>query len=135
MIKLSSYFIISFLILSHFALSQSVNLTYDKSLPQAVYAAETLEKNLTDHGYSVKKEKAEYLISLKTNKNNLGNEAYTIQPQGKQIIITGGDGRGLIYGTLSLVEDVHNGTPLQQIKPKSEYTVRVYLLSPFCNLV
>jgi hypothetical protein len=118
--RLSSFLIISFLSFSHISWSQTVNISYDRSSPQAIYAAEALEKNLVNHGYSVKKEKAEYSISLEENSINLNAEAYTIQPQGKKIIISGGDGRGLIYGTFSLAEDVRNGIPLQQTKQKSE---------------
>jgi hypothetical protein len=118
--RLSSFLIISFLCLGTLSWSQTVDISYDSTLLQAVYAAETLKKNLADHGYLVKKEKAEYSISLIAGTNNLGEEAYTIQPQGKKITITGGDERGLIYGTLSLVEDIRNGTPLRQARLKSE---------------
>jgi hypothetical protein len=90
--RVLSFFILSFLCLSHITRSQTVSLTYDKSLPQAVYAVEILEKHLLNQGYSLKKEQADYTITLKTNNNHPGAEAYTIQLQGKQIVITGGAG-------------------------------------------
>lgn len=104
----------------HLALSQKVELLYDKSLPQAVYAAEKLEKSLLDKGYSLIEAQADYVISLSVNAGELGAEAYSILPQGNSIAVTGGDKNGLIYGTLLLAEDLRNGVPLQKIKAISE---------------
>ncbi|MEX2593169.1 MAG: hypothetical protein WD426_10360, partial [Anditalea sp.] len=47
-------------------------------------------------------------------------EAYSILPEGKKITVTGGDESGLIYGNLSLAEDLQNGISLHNIKAKSE---------------
>jgi hypothetical protein len=49
-----------------------------------------------------------YKISLAIE-NGLGKEAYSLTVQNKNILITGGDKTGLIYGTLGLVEDIKNG--------------------------
>jgi len=113
-------FTIAFFLLHQIVLSQTVHLTYDKSLPQSVYAAELLRNCLVNYGYSSKNEQADYLISLETSNNSLGAEAFIIRSESKKIIINGGDTRGLIYGALSLAEDIRNGIRLQQIKPKSE---------------
>jgi hypothetical protein len=112
--------IASFFILTTPAVAQSVRLSYDKSLPQAVYAAGMLEKSLLKKGYILKPDGATYTISLVVKNQDLVSETYTIQPEGENITITGGDERGLIYGCLSLAEEVRNGTRLQQIKPKRE---------------
>jgi hypothetical protein len=102
------------------AVSQKVKLLYDASLPQAVYAAEKVEKSLLDKGYSLKEDQADYEISLAVDAKELKTEAYAILPQGKRITVTGGDEKGLIYGSLSLAEDLRNGIRLQKIKAKSE---------------
>jgi hypothetical protein len=114
------YFIGFFICIVHLASSQGVSLMYDTSLPQALYASERLEKSLLEQGYLLKDEQANYLISLELDAQNLDSEAYSILPEGKKITVTGGDESGLIYGSLSLAEDLQNGIPLQNIKARSE---------------
>ncbi len=50
----------------------------------------------------------------------LAAEAFTIEPSGKRITITGGDERGLIYGALSLAEDLKNGIALDRAVARNE---------------
>lgn len=113
-------YIICFTILPHLAVSQSVHLLYDTSLPQAIYAAGQIKTSLLKHGYLLKEEAADYSLNLAVNSTNVKSEAYSIIHNDKKITVTGGDGRGLIYGSLSLVEDLSNGIPLKKIKAKSE---------------
>jgi hypothetical protein len=113
-------FIVSFIGLIHTGLSQDVRLLYDKSMPQAIYAAEVLDQSLSQRGYFVKEGQADYVIALGLDAMNLSREAYSILSGAKKITVTGGDERGLIYGSLSLVEDLRNGIPLQDIKSRSE---------------
>ena len=113
-------YIICFTILPHLAVSQSVHLLYDTSLPQAIYAAGQIKTSLLKHGYLLKEEAASYNINLAVNSKNVKSEAYSIIHNDKKITVTGGDGRGLIYGSLSLVEDLSNGIQLNKIKGKSE---------------
>lgn len=47
--------ILCFTGLTHLVFSQGVSLLYDKSSPQAVYAADRLEKSLLEQGYLLKK--------------------------------------------------------------------------------
>ena len=112
--------IVCFIGLAHLAFSQGVSLLYDTSLPQAVYAANRLERSLLDRGYLLKEEQVHYMISLAVDARNLGSEEYSILPDGNKITVTGGDESGLIYGSLSMVEDLRNGIPLQKIKARSE---------------
>jgi hypothetical protein len=97
------------------AFAQSVKLVYPKSSPQAAYAAGRLHKALIKKGYAIRTGPNGYIINIVTD-NKLGNEAYRIEPKGKTITVTGGDGTGMIYGALSIAEDLGNGTPLQKIK-------------------
>jgi len=49
-----------------------------------------------------------------------GSESFSISPQSSTIIIKGGDERGLIYGSLSIAEDLRNGIALKNIRAKKE---------------
>lgn len=109
------------------AFSQPVNIAYDKASPQAKYAAERLEKALTARGYSINHSKAAIIITLTANASQLNEESYAIRSDGKKITITGGGSRGMIYGSLSLAEEVRNGGRLETVKGRSEkpdYTLR-----------
>lgn len=102
--------------------SQRVYILYDNSTPQAEYASKILKVALVENGYSILEYRGEYdyLINIDVHSFHLADEAYAIIPEGKIITINGGDERGMIYGTLSLAEDIRNGTTLKEIKAKSE---------------
>ncbi len=100
--------------------SQMIQLQYDQSCPQSKYAAGMLGKCLEKKEYTIKEKQAVYIIEIVINANDLNSEAYEILPENKKITIKGGDGKGIIYGSLSLAEDVRNGILLQNIKPRSE---------------
>lgn len=102
------------------AFSQPVRLVYDKASPQANYAAEKLEKSIMVKGYTITNSQAAIVITLSTNSRQLGEEAYQIQANGSKIAVTGGDSRGMIYGSLSLAEAVRNGGRLEAVKSISE---------------
>ncbi|MDB5245941.1 MAG: hypothetical protein JWQ40_335 [Segetibacter sp.] len=102
------------------AFSQAVHLVYSKASPQATYAAGVIKKSLTAKGYTLKESEADFEIHLSVNTGNLQSEAFSVVTAAKKISITGGDERGMIYGGLSVAEDIRNGTRLQNIKPGSE---------------
>jgi len=118
--KIGFWLIVGFIGCIHLSFAQSFNILYSKDSPQAVYAARMLEKTLLKRRYLLKKVPADYSISLSVDAGKLKSEAYSILPEAKKIAITGGDERGLIYGSLSLAEDLRNGIPLQKIKARSE---------------
>jgi len=109
-----------FLYLANVAYAQTVALQYDSSSLQARYTSIVLKHALEEKKYSIQKSEAEYSIVLITDAVNLKPEAYNILSEKKKITVTGGDGRGVIYGALSLVEDLRNGIPLQKIKAREE---------------
>jgi len=113
--------IILFLVISiPFGFSQTVNIIYSKTA-QASYAARMLEKAFLNKGYTLSTEtKADLQVLLLVNSKKLGSEAFTIEPATNKITITGGDDRGLIYGSLSVAEDIRNGSRLEKIQPRSE---------------
>lgn len=97
----------------------SQKIVYDHASPQAAYAAGRLQKALATTT-------AAYTIQLSID-SSLQAESYTIQSvsatggAASTLTITGGDARGLIYGSLSLAESIGNGVQLQQIAPSSEH--------------
>lgn len=99
--------------------AQTVQLTFDRNSKQQAYAAGKLLQALFKKGYVQKATNAEYKIELSIDPA-LAAEAYTVKPKGKKIDVVGGDERGLLYGSLSLAEDVRNGVALQKAVPKSE---------------
>ena len=103
-----------------FAFSQSVKIVYNKTSPQENYAVEILAKDLASKGYEFNSTKENFTITLSTNVEQLDEEAYAIHTTNKKITITGGDQRGLIYGCLSLAEEVRNGIKLENIRSRSE---------------
>ncbi len=100
----------------------SVHLRYDRSDAQARYAAVQLEAALVrdKHTLATKREKSDFRIVLAKRPGTLAAEAYAITPQPRALTIAGGDGRGIIYGTLAVVEQLENGTALDAVKPSRE---------------
>lgn len=125
--RISAFFILTVLGCISVAFSQPVKIVFDKASPQARYAAVKLEKVLLSKGYRLTNSKEAMVISLSENAAKLGEEAYAINSNGKRITIIGGGHRGLIYGALSLAEEVRNGGRLEAVKPRNEkpnYTFR-----------
>jgi hypothetical protein len=87
---------------------QPVNIHFDKTSPRQLYAASVLEKLLP----------GSYQVNLAIGPAS--PESFTIRSSGKIFIITGGDERGLIYGCLSLAEDIRNGVSLINYRSKTE---------------
>ncbi len=100
--------------------SQRVNVLYSKAEGPVVYAAGKLEKALVKKGYSLTKSTTDFVINLIISPGNLGSEAFSVVKAGKRINITGGDERGMVYGSLSVAEDLGNGTRLENIQNRSE---------------
>jgi len=111
--------LLTFILFISQGFAQSVKLVYAKSSPQAAYAAGRLRKMLIKKGYAIRTAPAGYVINIGLDAQ-LGKEAYSIVPNGKNIIVTGGDGTGMIYGSLSIAEDLGNGIPLQNINASDD---------------
>lgn len=114
------FFAICFLLFIHLAVSQTFFIRHDKSSPRMRYAADRLGKTLLSKGYLLKDQTPDFVINLSLDPGNLVKEAFSILITGKIISIKGGDENGLLYGSLSISEDIRNGIPLQEIKAKSE---------------
>lgn len=113
--------LISILLVSSFfvARSQLVNIRYDNNSDQAKYAVRMLEKALIANGYKTTDSKADIFISI-ADDSKLPNEAFAISSAKNRINIKGGGGRGIIYGSFSIIEDLRNGVALSKITSKRE---------------
>jgi len=100
--------------------AQNFSLQYDHSSPQARYAVKMLELALTKSGYQAVASKPGFTISLVEDSKNLPSEAFDLTVGENKITIKGGDGRAVIYGCLSLAEDLQSGIKLNKVKARSE---------------
>ena len=117
--KILSLFAI-LILLTNLITAQGVSLQYDTSTVQVKYAVKMLRKALLEKGYSIQKRESDYSISIIINSEILKAEEYILKPNGNKITITGGDGTGVIYGALSLEEDIRNGVTLSNVSERSE---------------
>ena len=116
-----SWCFIVFLIFCHtIAFAQKVPINFSKTDLQQVYAAGVLNKAIKSKGYFLGNSHSGYAITLQIDSTQAGAEAYHITHTGKQINIIGGNGTGVIYGCLSVAENLRNGVPLQKIKSSGE---------------
>jgi len=120
MAKPSWYFCFFFIVWQTAAFAQKVHITFTQTSPQQCYAAKVLTKALHSKGYLSGRSHSGYSISLRIDSTNAGPEAYHIARHGKRIDITGGNGAGVIYGSLSVAENLRNGVSIQRIKAQSE---------------
>lgn len=83
------------------------------------YAVTRLRRALEVRGYTLVNKTPDVTVELRERKE-LGREAYSIDRTTKAIVINGGDGAGIIYGSLSLAEDLGNGMSIQEVSAKAE---------------
>ena len=101
------------------AMAQRVNIqTGKKASAREQYAAEYLQKKLTEMGYTVSPKKADCKITL-SNANSGTAEGYTIAKDKKGITVTGNDATGVIYGCVELAERIKTTGSLD-IQPITE---------------
>ena len=99
---------------------KSVSLHFDVDSREESYAARMLTKSLQERGYVINANSGDYSIKFFIDKRKYDAEAFAIIPEGNVIKIIGGDYRGLIYGALSLSEDLRNEILLDNAVARSE---------------
>ena len=108
-----------FALLAITAMAQRVSIqTGKKASAREQYAAEYLQKKLTEMGYTVSPKKADCKITL-SNANSGTAEGYTIAKNKKGITVTGNDATGVIYGCVELADRIHQAGGLD-IQPVTE---------------
>ena len=100
--------------LTTLTMAQRVSIqTGKKASAREQYAAEYLQKKLTEMGYTVSPKKADCKIML-SNANSGTAEGYTIDRDKKGITVTGNDATGVIYGCVELAERIHQAGGLDK---------------------
>ena len=100
--------------LTTLTMAQRVSIqTGKKASAREQYAAEYLQKKLTEMGYTVNPKKADCKITL-SNANSGTAEGYTIAKDKKGITVTGNDATGVIYGCVELAERIRQAGGLDQ---------------------
>ena len=108
-----------FALLAITAMAQRVSIqTGKKASAREQYAAEYLQKKLTEMGYTISPKKADCKITL-SNANSGTAEGYTIAKDKKGITVTGNDATGVIYGCVELAERIKTTGSLD-IQPITE---------------
>jgi YhcH/YjgK/YiaL family protein len=100
--------------------AQTVHLVYNQSSPQVSYAARILKKALSEKNIQLNNGKPSTEINLSVDAIRQTKEAYTIVNNGKRITVTGGDERGVIYGSFAIAEDIRKSVSLNKIQSTSE---------------
>lgn len=100
------------------ALGDTVRLQFDVSSPQASYAAARLASALKAQGHTIAQpgRPGDFNAVLSLDSGALKPEGFTTTPGERSIAITGGDGRGVIYGALAVAEQLRNGVSLGEIR-------------------
>ena len=102
-----------------FSAAQTVRLQLANTSIQQAYVDSVLQTVLKQRGYQIINSSPNFTIRFSFD-NKLGKEAFSIQKASQQISVIGGDESGLIYGGLSIAEDLRNSIALQNIKARSE---------------
>jgi len=119
---LARFVALLFGVLSGPALADTVRLQFDASSPQASYAAERLAETLRvrKHEIASKPGHDDFVITLAADDTRLKPEAFATTTGRRSLAIAGGDGRGVIYGVLSVAEQLRSGVALSALRPQAE---------------
>jgi len=98
--------------------AQTVTLAYNSSNSREKYSSGIIKRALIEKGYSSEPQSG-FKISFEID-TTLRKEAFTIAASSTTIRIKGGDENGILYGSLSVAEDIRNGISIQKIKERSE---------------
>ncbi|PLK27853.1 hypothetical protein C0V78_07425 [Novosphingobium sp. TH158] len=104
------------------ARAEEVSVSHDAANVQASYAAAQLRAALDRRKVAVVEagQVGSFPIVLSIKTGGLAPQAYAIDARPGSLTITGGDGRGLIYGALAVVEQLDKGVPVRRMQSASE---------------
>ena len=111
--------------LTTLTMAQRVSIqTGKKASAREQYAAEYLQKKLTEMGYTVSPKTGDCKITL-SNANSGAAEGYTIARDKKGITVTGNDATGVIYGCVELADRIRQAGGLAQyVAMPSQHTIQ-----------
>lgn len=98
--------------------AQTVSITYVSGSAQARYAASQLRVALTSRHYAIAEDgqSGDFAVTLSITPARLAQEAYAVATKPDSLTIHGGDGRGLIYGSLAVIEQIEGGRAIRALK-------------------
>ena len=120
--RLKPLLALALLMTAEIAVARPIRLQFDHSNPQATYAADRLSDALESQGHRIvtSRTPGDFVISLAVDHERLGPEGFATHNANGAMRIAGGDGRGLIYGALSVAEQLGNGAELLQVRTREE---------------
>lgn len=121
MIKLTLVFFLIFLVASGYGNSKpvSVDLIYDKSIPELQFAIDEFKKAGQISGMNFLTTSDMIAVKFELDKT-LGKEEFQVNRNGKNILVRGGDANGLMYAGLELAENIQDGKDLLEINNLNE---------------
>jgi hypothetical protein len=113
------------ILISYSSIAQK--MAFDANSAQVKYAFGRIKKAVENKSKSYQNEWSKREILIKLDSQNLKKEAYQLTIENKKITIKGGDYTGIIYGALTLAEDIRNSKKPADLQSKNEspnYTFR-----------
>ncbi len=98
----------------------SVSITYNGNEETIKFAINEIKDSLTRNGLKFKESGGTYNVTFEDLSDSLAKQAYSIDVNGKNITITGGDNVGLMYGGLQLAESINIEDGIANVKSISE---------------
>jgi hypothetical protein len=114
--------VMAFLAIGGPARAQTISIAYDEGSAQARYAASQLRTALVRRQYAVTNDgrPGDFVVALSLEPSKLAPEAFAIATKRDSLTVTGGDSRGLIYGSLAVVEQIDGGGQIRDLKSGAE---------------
>ena len=110
--------VLAFLATVGAAHAQTVSIGYEPGSAQVRYAATQLRAALVSRHYTVvgDGQPGDFAVTLSIAPAKLAPESYVVAAKPDSLKIAGGDGRGLIYGSLAVVEQIEGGRAIRRLK-------------------
>ena len=102
------------------SIARSVKIENTINISQTNHAVKILDQSLRQLGYNISEEKTDYTITLIIDTVNYTHESYSVNRNNKNIIITGGDGTGILYGSYYIIEKLKNGCSINNVPSVEE---------------
>lgn len=115
-------FVIALSVVSGPARAQAISIAYDASSRQANYAATQLRAALARKHYTLVAagQPGDFRVELSVTPGKLAPEAFAIVALPGSLTVTGGDNRGLIYGSLAVVEQLDGGRTIRTLQSAAD---------------